>query len=332
MTDMNHRLDSIEQQLKIISNEKEPRFGSGDMSRSDEIDLKVLFLTLLKGKWWIIGLTFMFSMMGVFYAKSLPSLYKSEGIYAPTQKQGGSGLSGQLGGLASLAGVNLGHGEGNDVEQAMVLLTSWPFLEKVINKHRLQPFIVGVNGWNRETDELLWDDDIYDPVSKKWLKEYTQRNPGGPSSYETYRAFSEMITVTHDVKAGMVNISVEYFSPNLAKEWVDILVAEVNSHFQNRDMLKAKKSIEYLENKIRETSISGMQAVFYGMIESQTKTLMLAEVDDRYLLTDVVQPKVAEVRSAPRRALIVFLFTFFGAALAAVGVLIWAGWSQTRLR
>jgi len=314
MSDIDKRLDNIEQTLKVISTQQAPMFANNNAApREDEIDLRELFNVLWQGKWVIIAVTFLFAVAGVFYALSLPNVYKSEGIYAPAQKQGGSGgLGGQLGGLASLAGVSLGGGDSNDIDQALVLMKSWSFIEQVINKHNLKPLIMGVKGWNKTTGELIWDENVYDPITKKWLREPTKGQKAEPTSYETYRVFKNILEANYDNKAGMITITVEYYSPVLAKEWVNMIVSAVNEHFQLRDMTKAKKSIAYLQEKINETGIAQMQSVFYGMIEAQTKTLMLAEVDQRYLLVDVVKPKSADFRSSPKRALILILFIFVG--------------------
>jgi uncharacterized protein involved in exopolysaccharide biosynthesis len=321
-TELDKRLDKIEQQISIIASHQPPVFGNVISSRSDEIDLRELFAILWQGKWWIMGVTFLFALAGVAYALSLPNLYKSEGIYAPTQKQGGSALGGQLGGLASLAGVNLGGGESNDIDQAMALITSWPFLEKVIDKHDLKPLIMGVKGWNPETGELIWHDKIYDPVAKKWLREVPDGKSPEPSSFETFSRLSRMLTASFDAKTSMLTVGVEYYSPVVAKEWVTLLVAEINDAFRARDMAESKKNIDYLEQKIAQTSIAEMQAVFYGMIETQMKTLMLAEVDQEYLVRNIVSSKVPERKSKPARAIICILFLIIGGGLSCGFVLI----------
>lgn len=65
-----------------------------------------------------------------------------------------------------------------------------------------------------------------------------------------------------------------------------------------------------------------MQPVFYNMIESQTKTLMLAEVSEQYLNKIVVPAKVAEIKSKARRALIVLLGILIGGMFSIVIILI----------
>src|SRR5690606_42124050 len=107
-------------------------------------------------------------------------------------------------------------------------------------------------------------------------------------------------------------LSVEHSVPSVAHLWTEILVREVNRHFQERDVAEATRNIEYLRAKIAETSIAEMQLVFYRMVESQMKTLMLAEVSDEYLLKTVIKPVVPEIKSTPKRALICVLGIIFG--------------------
>ncbi|MCW4630978.1 Wzz/FepE/Etk N-terminal domain-containing protein [Marinomonas rhodophyticola] len=88
----------------------------------DEIDLKELFLALWRGKWIIILITFVFAVGGVLYALSQPNTYKAEAVLASAndnQSGGLAGMAAQFGGLASLAGINLGGG-GTD-SKAMAL-------------------------------------------------------------------------------------------------------------------------------------------------------------------------------------------------------------------
>ena len=83
----------------------------------DEIDLRELFAVIWQGKWLIIAITAVFAIGAVIFAIEQPNIYKSEALLAPTSEEQGGGLSGlasQFGGLASLAGVNLGSKGGTD--------------------------------------------------------------------------------------------------------------------------------------------------------------------------------------------------------------------------
>ena len=77
-----------------------------------EIDLREVFAVLWSGKIKILVITLIFAISSVFYALSVPNQYKATALLAPAQSEpsGLSGALGQIGGLASLAGVNIDSG------------------------------------------------------------------------------------------------------------------------------------------------------------------------------------------------------------------------------
>ena len=291
----------------------------------DEIDLGELVLALWKGKWLIICITAIFSVTSVFYALSVPDEYKSTVLLAPASSSGGSGLSklaGQYGGLASLAGINLGGGSGGDdkVAIAMAIIKTWGFLESFIEQNNMQVALFAVTGWDRTSNKLIIDPEVYDQVNEKWEREFSleKGTKAEPSSWELYKILKDRISISKDKKTGLISLTIEYYSPELAKQWVESLVKEINTNLKKRDRDEATKSIQYLQEKIQETHVSDMQSVFYQLIEEQTKTLMLAEVSEEYVFKTLSQAKVAEVKSNPKRALLVIFGTLLGGILAVL--------------
>jgi uncharacterized protein involved in exopolysaccharide biosynthesis len=316
MNDSDKHFDRSDQKLDLIcsgSNSASTRHAS----HRDEIEFSEIWNILWCAKWRVLGVTLLFAISGMVYALSLPNIYRSEGVYAPAQNQSSKPIGGHLGGIAAMAGITMGANSSNDIDQAMALLTSWPFLEGVVQKNNLKPLIMGVTAWHQDGDMLIWDDGIYDPISMKWVREPSGGKLAEPSSYEVYAKFVKMIGVSFDAKTSMLKISVDYYSPKIAKEWVDLLVVHLNEAFRARDIADAKKNMDYLERKIQETSIAEMQAVLYGMIETQMKTLMLAEVDNEYLIKQVIPAYQPEIKVAPKRVLIV-LFSVIFAGLISV--------------
>ncbi|MET1253590.1 Wzz/FepE/Etk N-terminal domain-containing protein [Aliikangiella maris] len=318
----------IESNLALLVNRPllmDERFSN----ESDEIDLRELWNAIWQGKWLIVGVTFIFAITSVFYALSLPNEYKSTAILAPETQSGGAGglskLAGQFGGLASLAGLNLGGGGAEDKSViAMEIIKTWGFLEKFIEDNNIQVEVFAAKGWNRSTNELIIDPEIYDVENKNWVRDFDSKKgeTAEPSSWELFEEFRERISISQDKKTSLINLSVEYYSPVLAKEWTDKLVKSINEHIQKQEKEEATKSIEYLKAKIGETNIADMQAVFYQLIEEQTKTLMLTEVSDEYVFKTISYAKVAEEKSKPKRALICVLGVMLGGMLSVLIVLV----------
>jgi uncharacterized protein involved in exopolysaccharide biosynthesis len=283
----------------------------------DGIDPLELWRGLMHGKWIIIGFIAAFSIASIFYALSLPNMYKSAAILAPTESSGGglTKLAGQLGGLASLAGINLGAGGSNKTAEALEILQSWAFIEEFIQEQNIAPQVFAVRGWNEETNELIYDTKIYNPQTQTWTREPTKGKKAEPSSWELFENFVEYLNLEEGRVSGFTSLNIEYYSPEVAKAWVDALVIKINTKLQVRESQEAEKNIAFLKEQIEQTSLASMQSVFYDLIEEQTKTLMLAKGSTEYVLRTVSESRVPEKRSKPGRALICVVGAFLGGFL-----------------
>ena len=96
----------------------------------------------------------------------------------------------------------------------------------------------------------------------------------------------------------------------------------MNSAVKAQDVAEAEKSIEYLREQVTNTSLTDLQAVFFDLIQSQTETVMLAEVRQEYVFKTIDPAVAPEEKSKPSRALICVLGTLLGGMLGVVMVLI----------
>ncbi|RUO78416.1 Wzz/FepE/Etk N-terminal domain-containing protein [Pseudidiomarina taiwanensis] len=294
--------------------------------QDDEIDLRELFATLWRGKWTIIAITFVFAVGSVIYSLSLPNIYKAEALLAPTEESSGGGLSaiaGQFGGLAGLAGINLGGGEANKTTIALELLQSRVFLTEFVEKHQLLPQIMAVKSWSPETG-IVFDEEIYDVKTDTWVREVSppQQQKQKPSSWVYVGRIKEMLTASQEKDTGLVTLSVEHQSPDFAQQLVELLVEEINITMRERDVVDAQNSLSYLNNELKNTNLSNMQQVFYQLIEKQTQTLMLTNVRPEYIFETIDPAVVPEEKSSPKRSLICILGTMLGGMLGIGLVLV----------
>ena len=143
-----------------------------------------------------------------------------------------------------------------------------------------------------------------------------------PTDWELVKAFRELASISLDAKSGLVTVAVEYYSPESAKQWVDWLVADLNEAMKLRDQADATRNITYLKAQLEKTPVADMQKVFYQLIEDQTKTLMLTEVNQEYVFKTLDPAVVAEEKAKPKRALIAVLGTLLGGMLGVMIVLV----------
>ncbi len=293
-------------------------------THQDEVFLREVFSIIWDGKFKIIALTSIFAVASVFYALSIPNQYKATALLAPAQSSVGgiSSASSQMGGLAALAGISVGGGNTSEAEIAQRIMQSWSFIEDFINNNDLSAQVFAVNGWNKDLDELQIDDGLYDVVNKQWVLEDDNGQVGPPNSWDMFKKFSKRLEVSEIKKSNLLSVSIEFYSPFIAKKWVDMYVAAINLHMQNRQVIKTTKNIDYLEAQIQKTSIAEMRKVFYSIMEEQTKNKMLAEATPEYAFVVVSPTMVPEEKSQPARASICILITLLGGMVSCLLILV----------
>jgi len=291
----------------------------------DEIDLLELFKALWRGKWWILLTTIIGAGIAVAVAIWLPNVYRAEALLAPSAEQQGGGLgalAGQFGGLASLAGINLGGGGTDKTGIAIEVAKSRQFVTAFVRQHQLEVPLIAAIKVDKRSGQLIIDLEQYDSAAKKWVREVPEGKSIEPTDWELVKAFNAITSVTLDKKSGLATVAIDYYSPQLAKQWVDWLVADLNQAMKQRDVADAERNISYLKTQLAKTSVADMQTVFYKLIEEQTKTLMLAEVNQEYVFKTLDPAVVAEEKAKPKRALIVVLGTVLGGMAGVMLVLI----------
>ena len=291
----------------------------------DEIDLRELFYVLLEGKWIIVSLTAFVSIVGVIYSLSLPNIYESKAMLVPVNSS--SGISGALGsysGLAGLAGISLPSGgdEGNSAK-AIQKISSLSFFENNILTNIYLPDLMAVKSWNSKTNTLTFDDSIYDTNSNTWIRDYSYPQQQIPSAQESFEVFkTEHLSLSEDKKSGFITLSIKHQSPFIAKQWVELVINEVNAFYRQKDKSESEKAVSYLSQQISITGLSEIKEALAQLLQEETKKLTLIEANQYYVFDYIDPPAVMEKKSEPKRALICILSVLLGGMLSILLVLI----------
>lgn len=295
-------------------------------SGAEVVSFKAMFLMLWRTKWFILVFTGLVSVATVIYAINLPNLYKASAIYLPKSSDDSGGLAklaGQFGGLASMAGINLGGGGADKTQAALRFMKSRAFLQKFIENRNLYVPLLAAQSWNLEENKLAINPEIYDENKQKWVRPAPPGFQVVPSAWEAYEVLVSMITISEQSKKGFIEIDLEYYSPELAAQWLEWLVEDLNAYWKKREQEQTQKSIAFLTEQAENARLSELRTVFYQLIAEQTKTTVLAEVSDEILLETVAPVVVPEQKSAPFRTLICVIGALMGGILSVVLSLIY---------
>jgi len=268
----------------VISGEQRPNDDAGD------IDFARIWRIIRGAKYLIWTTTIVCTGIALTVALETTPIFRAETVIT-TVRNGNLGQSGgQLGGLAniaSLAGVNLDSGSAADRE-AKAVLQSRSLVQEFIGKYDLLKVLI--------------------PHPSK-----------PPSMWRAVNDFKEgVLTIREDKRTGLVTIDVDWEDPAVAAKWANGFVALANERLRARAIDEATRNIAFLNEQIPQTSVVEVQRSIYNLIESETKTLMLANVRMEFAFA-VIDPAVPPERKyRPRRSLYVLFGLFSG---FSIGVL-----------
>lgn len=230
----------------------------------------------------------------------VPREYAATVTLLPAKSERPSGLdgvAGQFGGLASLAGIDIG--SDSDRSEAIALLRSRSLAVAFIEQNDLIP-VLFPGKWDVE--------------SKQWK---SRRSGDVPTLGDAYRRFDRKVrSVSEDRRSGIVTLTIMWRDPNLAAEWANELAARVNREMRDRAIGEATGSLEYLNRELEKTQVVELRQPIYRLIEHRLRTVMLANVRDQYAFR-IIDPALSpddDDYSSPIR----WLFALAGAALFAL--------------
>lgn len=252
----------------------------------DEIDLLELIRTLLHAWKTILCITVVSVGLAVTYAYYAEEVFKAETLLAPAQdeKSGASSSINQLGGLAAMAGISIPND--SNIKQVLATLQSRKFLRAFIQQKKLMPLLFG-EIWDRETQTWLVSSLDEEPTLQKAIK-----------------VFKGCLSVEEGKMTGLITLSISWKDPEVAAQWVNDLVKQLNEQLREQAIADSQKRVGYLEQELAKTTLQDMRAVLYNLLESEKQNAMLANVNEDFAL-EVIDPAVApETYEKPKRKLI----------------------------
>ena len=292
----------------------------------DGINLKEVGRLLWHGKVSITLITFLAAFASIVYSLSIPNVYTSSALLASKSSGGGgvSQISSQFGGLASMAGIrlpNVGKGD-TSVTIAIETLKSRQFFREYLYETILVE-LMAATAWDSDSDTLVLDPDVYDEKTGEWVRPSNHPKGQKPTVQQAFSVFSKVSYVEEDEinpLAGLVTISIDHISPEIAKKWVNLMIDGINASIREREVREAERSIEYLKEQLRETPLLNLETVFAQLIEEQTKKIMLAYASKDYVFRTIDPPVATELKTRPQRVRI----CVYGSLLGLMLGLLWA--------
>lgn len=295
-------------------------------AKIDDINIIEMFKVIYENKILIFLITSTFAISSVIYALSLPNIYHSSALVFPSESQDSamSEMSQRYGGIAAIAGISIpSSGTVNKVNLAINKLYSRQFLGKLLEKKDIKEKIYATKAFDSNKMQIIYDPQLYDSLSNKWVREVQPPFTSAPSTLEVHELYlSEVISVSHDRLTNFITITIRHKSPLFAKELLELIISEINEQTRVDSINESNKALEYLQSEYIATSDIGMRDSISRLIESQMKIQMLANAQDGFLLNVVDGAYTPEKKSSPSRSTICIIGTLLGFILSIIIVFV----------
>ena len=284
-------------------------------TNEDEIDLRKLLDVIWSGKWAIFALIISLSLIAVLYSISLPNVYKSEALLSPVVSEAApSGAMSNMGGLATLAGLNFQAQPAGNSTKALKKLRTLSFYEDNILPNIFLPDLMALKSWDSKNNKIIYDKNIFNSDTQTWTKI--------PSPQKSYKDFKRILEFSLDYETGFVTISVRHQSPYVAQEWTNLIVNQLNDFFRSNDKREAQAAMDYLNAQMAQTSYTEIKEVIAQLLQNKMQQLTLIEANDFYVFSYLDPPKVMEEKVEPNRKSISILGAVLGALLGILFVIV----------
>ena len=282
---------------------------SDSVMRQDDstLDLAGLWETLWAGRWLIGAVTALFAAAAVAYGLIADPWYRADVLLAPAEARSTSGLSaelsglGNLGSLASLAGVTVGSGTATE---PLAVLTSREFTRAFISDYKLLPILFS---------------DKWDARTGRWRSSDPRKQP---DIYDGIKYFDEnVLRVRQDKKTNLVTLTVEWKDPQIAADWANELVKRLNERMRQRAQQEADSSVKYLKEELAAANVVTLQQSIGRLLEDELQKAMLARVNQEFAFRVIDKADRPKWRSRPARVQVSALATVVGLLLGSLFVL-----------
>lgn len=296
-----------EKHINQISNPSEDEINFKDVTIAISKDLKIISILIVT-----------FTVMSIIYSLTIPNIYMSKALLLPVESANSfnSNLN-SYSSLASLAGVNIPQQtDQSNTSRALEKLNTLSFYENSILPNIHLPELMAVNSWNMNSNKIEFNKEIYMASEDKWVRKVEYPKQPKPSSQESFKAFkNNHLKIIQDKTTGFITLSIKHQSPYVAKNWIEIVVKEINSFYRQKDKMEAEIALNFLNNQMLKTGFSDIKKVIATLIQQETQKLTLIEANESYVFEYIDPPAVSEQKFQPNRPVIVFIGALIGLML-----------------
>lgn len=294
-------------------------------NHNDETDLREVFFILWGGKIYIILFTILSVFFASLYLQSAKRLYSIEYNLKPVADTSSAPALGGLGGLASMAGIQLPSGSSKDFKIFQELITSLEVSQMIFEDKKII----------RQVFRSEWDERINNyskpPKSrfkiflsdvKKLLTGNIEINYMPPNPRRLAILINENIKISEEIKSGFLKITSETSQPELILSLIIKATEASDKLMRQRYINFAIEPLSFYKEKLRTARSREHREALAELIGQEEQKLMFASRGKYFIAEPYIDPKISLYPTSPRPVFTLGISLILGFIFSSALVLI----------
>ena len=197
----------------------------------------------------IVFATSFFSISAITFSLILPNKYSSSAtlVLSSQLDSVASSISQDFGGLASLAGIDVGDSAKKDEDFGIEIIKSRSFLKHLLSFDGVMEQIMAAESFDFNAKKTVFDDKKFIESERLWIRK--PKPPFGiePTYLEAYEEYiNEILSIYNNKKSGIVEISITHVTPIFAYDFLNLIISELNTLTKEKEIKRSNNAMEYL--------------------------------------------------------------------------------------
>lgn len=192
-----------------------------------------------------------------------------------------------------------------NIEYAINRALSFEFLSNFIVKNDLLPELLAFKSYNKANNSINYYKNAEDLKIENLFKD-------NPINYEAkivqdaVKELRSKFRIYGDVESSIVTASFSYYTPQLSRDILSRLLAQLNQDIAMADAKNSERNVNYIAKAINTYPQPMISKTLGSVLESNLTKMVLAQSEVDYAFTTVDPPILPLKKSWPSRTFIVF--------------------------
>ena len=269
----------------------------------DEIDLKELWQTVKNGKKMIFTISLLVVTLTFIYVLKLPNIYKSEAILIPSEQESSS-LS-NLGGLAAMAGINIGGSASMTPDVAFnSLLHNYEFMKNFIIKNGVLEYYTNEDLDKKYVFALGFRTiyDIFKPSNEKTI-DYDGE------IYNLIKNVQKNFSISSDKKTALITVSYSDSDRSYPPFIINAFLRDASKYLVENNLKIITTKLGYFEKELMKAKSFELRQNISSIISKILQEKIMMHSKTYYQCDSLTLPSESYIKdkTKPKRALILIV-------------------------